>query len=131
MTYREHSTTKEGKLSIQEPVLPSEKKEGAKPLKPWEGGEIQRMAFLRFEDLDYILQRAQKHEVYIEKKPYDQGEYEDSIYKRRKYLDPRILEFEKLQPFNFRELEMYEGTKEELLTLAERSQMVQFIIEDI
>ena len=42
----------------------------------------------------------------------------------------RIINEEKKQPFVFKEVEMF-GRKEEILDLAERSQMVKFILDDI
>jgi len=56
----------------------------------------------------------------MHKEPYDKEEYEEMIYKQRKYLDPRIMGLEKLQPFVYREMHMYPKAEEQL-SLADRS----------
>ena len=105
--------------------------ENVAPLKAWEGKDIQRVMFLTFEDTDYILRQAEKHQVYKYKRPYSQEEYDDEIFKQRKYLDPRIIEQEKKAPFHLKELKMYEtGVPEEILTESERIQILEVILDD-
>lgn len=79
-TYREKFVDDSGETQIHEPDMLSDEPE-VKPLKAWEGKEIERVCFLFFKDSEYILKRAEKHEVYLEKRPYDKEEYEEDYYK--------------------------------------------------
>lgn len=61
-TYREHYYDKKDKLKITEPKLPSkDSNSDVEPLKEWEGHSIERVCFLKFNDYEYLLKRAEKH----------------------------------------------------------------------
>ena len=85
---------------------------------------------MHFKDFQYILKQAESHEVYMEKAPYDQAEYEDRYYKQIQYLNKRIIQNEWKQPFVYKEKHLY-GKEENLLDLADRALLVKLIIDDI
>ena len=87
--------------------------------------------FLRFNNLDYLLKTAEKHDIYKYKKPYDPDEYDDQVRKQLRYLDKRIVEKEKLQPFHFKEKHMFEsGEDDKILSHSERSQLLHSTIDE-